>query len=214
MIAVIKGDIVNSRIIANQNKWLTPLKKLFNKFGRSPKRWEIVWGDFFQIEISDPPEALRAALEIKALIKSIDLKKIDKKSSPIDVRMAIGIGDKEYSGRRISESNGTAFVFSGEKFEKLKKEKSTLALQTPWEEFNEEMNLCLKLASVFMDKWTISSGELIKFILQNKNATQEEIGEFLGIKQNSVSGRWNRANASEVLELLKFYEDRLFRRLI
>jgi len=39
------------------------------------------------------------------------------------VRMAIGIGGKSYSGDRITESNGEAFINAGEKFEELEKEK-------------------------------------------------------------------------------------------
>lgn len=58
--------------------------------------------------------------------------------------MAIGIGTKTYEAKRISESNGTAFINSGEQFEKLKK--ITLAVKTPWHEVDTTINLCLELA--------------------------------------------------------------------
>jgi len=161
MIAVIKGDIANSRNLSDQNKWLLPLKDLFKKIGKSPHRWEIVWGDFFQIELVDPYLALKMAFEIKAIVKSIIPEDSEKKTSPIDIRMAIGIGEKEYSGERISESNGEAFIFAGEQFERLKKSKAMIAVKSQWSDFDKEINLCLKLASVFMDKWSISPAELI-----------------------------------------------------
>ena len=72
MIAVIKGDIVASRKLADQEKWLSPLKKLLAKWGNTPKKWELVWGDSFQVEISHPEDALKKALKIKALIKKIE----------------------------------------------------------------------------------------------------------------------------------------------
>ena len=68
MIAVIKGDIISSRKITDQEKWLLPLKELLSSWGTSPLDWELVWGDFFQLQISNPEEALQKAFEIKALI--------------------------------------------------------------------------------------------------------------------------------------------------
>src|SRR3546814_11309760 len=59
-------------------------------------------------------DALATAIGIKAIIKSI---------KQLDVRMAIGLGEISYVAKRVTESNGSAFVFSGEKFERLKKEK-------------------------------------------------------------------------------------------
>lgn len=200
MIAVIKGDIIASRKLSNQEEWLQPLKTLLNKWGKTPKQWELVWGDFFQLEISEPEIALERALKIKALIK---------KSGTIDIRMSIGIGEKTFSGTRISESNGPAFVNAGDKFEKLKKEKINLAIQSPWSELDKEMNLYLKLAGTIMDSWSVSSAELMEIVLTHPEATQEEIGKKLGIKQNSVSGRWSRAKVDEILEIEEIYRQKI-----
>ena len=200
MIAVIKGDIIASRKLTNQEKWLEPLKNLLNEWGKTPKQWELVWGDFFQLEITEPEVALKRALKIKALIK---------KSGIIDVRMSIGIGEKTFAGTRISESNGPAFVNAGDKFEKLKKEKINLAIQSLWPELDKEMNLYLKLAGTIMDSWSVSSAELMEIVLQSPEATQEEIGKKLGIKQNSVSGRWSRAKVDEILEIEGIYRQKI-----
>lgn len=200
MKAVIKGDIIASRQLKDQEKWLSPLKKLLATWGNTPEQWELVWGDFFQVEISNPEEILKKAFEIKALIKKI---------STIDVRIAIGIGEKTYSGARISESNGPAFIHAGEKFDLLKKENLNMGIKSPWMEFDEEMNLHLKLAGTFMDRWSISSAELIEIVLSNPAITQEEIGRLLGIKQNSVSGRWSRAHVDELLAVEKMFRKKI-----
>lgn len=198
MIAIIKGDIIASRKIQNPERWMLPLKQLLETWGQSPKNWELVWGDFFQIEVANPEDALRKALIIKALIKSVEPENAGKKQSSIDVRMSIGIGEKTYSSERISESNGPAFVNAGEKFEKLNKEKVNLAIQTPWKEIDEDINLNLKLAGIFMDEWTVSSAQLVELFFKHPHATQTEIGEMLGIRQNSVSGRWTRSHIEEI----------------
>jgi len=211
MTAIITGDIIASRKLVNQEKWLTPLKNLLNTWGESPKNWKLDRGDFFQIEIANIEEVLKKAIEIKALIKNVKPFEEDKKFSIIDVRLAIGIGDKTYSGETISESNGTAFINSGEKFDVLKKENLTMGIKSPWQDFDEEINLYLKLAGTFMDKWTISSAELIQTILTNTNITQEEIGKKLGIQQSGVSRRWNRANVNEILDVERIFRKKLNR---
>lgn len=121
MTAVITGDIIASRKLVNQEKWLLPLKNLLGSWGERPKDWELDRGDFFQVEIANPEEALIKAFEIKALIKKVQPLDERQKISAIDIRMAIGIGNKTYSGETIKESNGTAFIHSGEKFDMLKK---------------------------------------------------------------------------------------------
>lgn len=214
MIAVITGDIISSRKITNQNVWLEPLKNLVQYWGIHPKEWKLDRGDFFQIEIKHSHEALQKAFEIKALIKKVKPIEENKKISTIDVRLAIGIGEKTFTGETISESNGPAFIHSGEKFDLLKKENITLGIQSPWKDFDEEMNLYLKLASIFADKWSVSSAELVQMVLKLPNSTQEEIGKKIGIKQNSVSGRWDRAHLDELFEVIFMFHKKLNRQRI
>lgn len=209
MIAVITGDIIASRKVVNQDKWLLPLKTLFSTWGDSPKDWKLDRGDFFQVEIKHVEDVLINALKIKALIKKVTPLDDRKKISTIDVRLVIGIGEKTYAGESISESNGTAFIHSGEKFDLLKKENITLGVKTPWQDFDEEINLYLKLAGTFMDKWSVSSAELVQIVLNNPNITQDEIGKQLGIQQSGVSRRWNRANVNELLEVNKMYQKKI-----
>ncbi|PID61412.1 MAG: hypothetical protein CR986_02950 [Ignavibacteriae bacterium] len=211
MIAVIKGDIIASRKLKDTKKWLSHLKRLFNQWGKMPKQWDFVWGDLFQLEISNPIEALEKAFIIKSYIKKLKLKDKNSKYVTLDVRMAIGIGAKEYSDKRISQSNGEAFINSGDIFDNLKKEKTNLLIKSPWELFDKEINLYLKLAGTFMDKWTIPSAELVEFTLQNPGITQAEIGKKFGIKQNSVSGRWTRANMDEIIEINNVFKAKLSR---
>ena len=209
MTAIITADIINSRKLVNQEIWIAPLKKLLASYGATPEKWEIFRGDYFQIEIENPSEALLVSLKIKALIKSIIASEEQKKTAPIDVRMAIGLGTKEYAAERISESNGTAFINSGEKFEKLKKEKTTLAIQSSYPNFDYEMNLYLKLAVIQMDAWTANSAALFTTLFEDPEKKQAEIGAILGIGQNSVSGRFKRAHVDEILELDKMYRHKL-----
>ena len=148
-------------------------------------------------------------MRVKATIKSINLRDGKKRTSEVDIRMAIGIGDKDFTAERISECNGSAFIYSGEKLEKLKKEKTTLAIRSGWSLFDKEMNLYLKLALTKMDNWSNASGELVNAILRYPEKNQSEIGATIGIEQSSVSGRYKRAYAEEMQELELMYRAKL-----
>ena len=77
MIAVLTGDIINSREDQSP-KWLIALKEGLNQYGKEPQDWEIYRGDSFQLETT-PSKALQAAIHIKAAMKQT--KNIVEKSS-------------------------------------------------------------------------------------------------------------------------------------
>ena len=174
MVAIITGDIIKSRNI-EAKQWMPELKKVLNRYGNEPKTWEIYRGDSFQIEVK-PEEALHAAILIKAAIKQF---------KPLDVRLAIGIGDITYHSEKITESNGNAFIYSGESFESLKKQ--TLAIKTEWKDFDKTINLMFDLASLTMDNWTPTSSLIIKTALEAKpESNQQELAEILNKKQSNI----------------------------
>lgn len=194
MTSIITGDIINSRKAKQPEIWLNIIKEIFNIIGPETKTWEIFKGDYFQLEVKTIEDALFVALKIKASIKNI---------KPLDVRMAIGIGEKRYDAPRISEANGEAFIHSGELFESLKK--NTLAIKSPWPDFDEEMNLHLDLAALTMNNWTVNSAQVMGFSLNTPNATQTELAKQLSISQGRVSERQKRAGYDEIIKMDKRY---------
>jgi hypothetical protein len=199
MISVITGDIINSRRVATR-LWQTVLKEELGKLGTSPETWEIYRGDSFQLEIADPAAALINAIKIKAAIKS---------KGKIDIRMSIGLGEKTHDAAAVTESNGSAFINSGDKFELLKKEKQNLAIKSDSPKFDKEINLYLKLCLITMDRWTANSAEIVNLAIENPNKSQEELGKLVGIKQTAVSLRLNRAHFAEIIEVNEMYKNKL-----
>ena len=198
MNCIITGDIKGSRKAKTVN-WLDGLKKIFLQLGKTPADWEIYRGDEFQLEVKNCEQALLTAFQIKAYLRSIKL----------DARMSIGIGDKTFKAKKISESNGSAFVHSGLGFENLKKHKTTLSINTSDPAFNKEMNLLLKLGLSFMDNWLSQPAEFVLITIQNPTLSQEEIGLKLGINQAAVSRRRKRSNYDLVLEINNAYVEKL-----
>lgn len=198
MTSIIIGDIINSRKLPVK-KWLLPLKQFLNNQGKSPKDWEIFRGDQFQLEVKNPEEALLIAIQIKALLKNIKL----------DARMSIGIGEKTYNAKKISESNGSAFVNSGDLFENLKKEKNTLAIKSGNAIFDYEINLALRLALVTMDSWLPQSSEFVSVAIKNQSLSQEQIGAILNINQAAVSRRKSRSQFDLIMEFDAYYRAKI-----
>ena len=198
--SVITGDIIKSRALKNSNPWMVPLKKVLASNGTTPKDWEIYRGDSFQVEVRNPEDAVLKALKIKATIKC---------NKGLDVRMAIGIGTKSFIGTKITESNGEAFINSGEKLESLKKEKQNLAIKSPWNDFDEEMNLLIRLSLIATDNWTRGAAELISILLDNQDIKQNKLAKKLKISQSSVSEKKKRAFYAEIMDLEQFYRKKI-----
>lgn len=197
MIAIITGDIINSRDVKVQ-QWMPALKSVLNQYGSDPTNWEIYRGDSFQIEVS-PDKALKVVIHIKSTIKQF---------KSLDVRMAIGIGEKTYQSKKVTESNGSAFVYSGECFENLKKQ--TLAIQTTWKDFNQSMNLLFDFASLTMNNWTPNSSLIIKTLLEAElNINQKELAVLLHKKQSNISTGLKRGGFDEIQKLLSYYEQEI-----
>lgn len=196
MIAVITGDIIHSRKV-NSEIWLPRLKDFFQKNIDTNFSWEIYRGDSFQCEI--PVEkALEVALSIKSLIRSNQL---------IDVRMAIGIGTKNFQGETITESYGTAFINSGESFDALKV--YTLNIKSPFEEFDACFNPILKLVSFISDNWKPATAETIHLSLTNKTLLQKEIAELLKKDATTINKALKRGAYEEILEIIALYNRKI-----
>ena len=200
MVSIITGDIVNSRRLKDPELWLKPLKRVLEELSSSDQFWELYRGDSFQIELQDNNKAFEAAVLIKATVKMI---------KGLDVRMAIGVGEKTHHASKVTESNGPAFVFSGEAFEKLKAQKCNLAIKTIDQTLDSELNLYFKLALIAMDHWTTSASEIVKLSLENPDRSQKEIGALTGIKQNTVSEHLKRAFFNEIMELNHMYQTKI-----
>lgn len=200
MTSVITGDIINSRKQKEPQVWINTLKNALSNLSSDTKYWEIYRGDSFQIEIRDYHSCFTAAIYIKACIQMI---------KGLDVRLAIGIGNKTYDGNDVTESNGEAFVFSGEIMETLKKEKQNLRIKTKNPDIDKELNLYFKLALITMDNWSVNSAEIVKLSIENPDALQSELGKLIGINQNSISNRQKRAHLEEILELDRMYRHKI-----
>lgn len=196
MVAVITGDIINSREVEVE-KWLIPLKEILNYYGEEPKDWEIFRGDSFQLSIA-PEKAMLAAIHIKSAIKQTKLQ---------DARMAIGIGEEKYSSSKITESNGSAYIRSGDCFESLKKQ--TLAIRSNNEKLDQSFNIMLSLSLLTANNWSSTVAEVIKTAIENSEKNQKNLAQLLNKSQSSVSEALKRGGFEEIMNMNNFYKTQI-----
>jgi len=193
MVSILTGDVINSKKV-KPDVWLLSLRKILSEYANENEQWEIFRGDSFQVEV-ELTKALELAFKIKLAMKQHEL---------IDVRIAIGLGKKTFKSKKITESNGTAFINSGECFENLKK--STLALKSSNKDFDYTINTMIQLASLTMNSWTVNSIKLIKVALDNPELNQNKIAELLNKSQSTISEGLKRSGFDELQQMLNYYE--------
>ena len=199
MIGIITGDLINSRKLS-ASLWMQELKKELDQWGAEGKDWEIYRGDSFQLRIKNPGQLLYAGILLKAAIRSIE---------PLDIRMGMGIGEENYTADRLLENNGSAYVHSGEVFEDLHKMNQGIMLKSDFNEFNQEINLMLRLALTIMDNWSVNSAKMVCLAFKNPSKNQTQLGALENISQNSVSARLSRANFEVIKSLVDYFPNRL-----
>lgn len=186
MIAIITGDIINSRTIAVE-EWLPVLEDVLGKFGIREKNWEVFRGDSFQLEVA-PENVVKTAIYLKTAIKAIGL----------DLRIGIGIGNKNFVGDTIKESNGEAFILAGEAFEALKKR--TLSIKTRSEKTNLQINRVFDLLMLIVEKWNVNISETIRLALDFPDLNQTALAEKMNKKQSQISRELTKSGFDEVFK--------------
>lgn len=196
MEAVLTGDIIKSRS-RTSSEWQPVLKKVLNQYGKEPQDWEMFRGDSFQL-ITEAANGLLAAIHIKAAIKQL---------GGLDVRQGIGIGAQNKRSAKITEATGPAFIRSGECFDNLKKQ--TMAISSPKESFDENMNTVISLANLIMDNWSPAVAAIILNMLENPGKSQQEIAGQLKKSQSTISEALKRGGFEEVRKMQAYYKKQI-----
>ena len=196
MEAVITADIINSREVSPE-VWLKTLTKTLQNLGEEYTTWEIYRGDSIQM-ITEPKNALGLAILLKSVVKQ---------TPNLDIRIGIGLGEITYRSEKVTTSNGSAFIHAGEAFDGLKK--NTLAIKSPWQDFDQILNIMLNLATLTMDNWKPAMAEIVNKQLENPESKQIEIAKALQKKQSNVSYSLKKAGYDEILDCIQFYKQKI-----
>lgn len=208
LMSVLTGDIIgSSKLKAGElAEVLTKLQQTYQAFEPrvhgAVSLFETYRGDSFQAVVQKPVEALKMILHLKTVIKKLDFghaKNSKAIKSPLDFRIALGIGCVDNLPQSMSKVGGEAFVFSGRTLDKMKGKRQKTALQCAQESINQEFEVHFKFLDMLTDKWSIASAEVVYFLLQDWKET--DIATELNISQAAVNSR-KKASGWEVIALL------------
>jgi len=195
--AVLTGDIVKSREIAPRAQLIRTLKEALETASETHQaEYDIYRGDSFQMVLPSAPAAALVAI----IIRSKLLSQSAKKSSPWDARIAVGIGDISYRGEKVTESDGPAFLLSGQGMDELDKTSRKLIIKAPWEQADRSLSLVTRFADDIISNWSKYSAETAFYSLVY-DESQNALAKRLDRSQSTINDRI----AAAKLELIREY---------
>jgi len=205
--AVITCDLVNSTKYSAEER--ISINKRIEEFvdkwhQENITEYLIYRGDSLQGMLRNPSQALRQAISLKSYVKSIRLNN-SKRSTNADIRISIGIGTIDYTGKSLLDSDGEAFHNSGRTLDLLKQRGKTIALTTSDQTLNEKWNIILTLLDEVIAQWTITSAEIVWGLIDGWD--DKKIQKKLKISQSAVSQRKKTASWDAIEKTINYYEN-------
>ena len=195
--AVLTGDIVKSREIAPRSLLIEALKEALNIAKElHHAEYDLYRGDSFQMVVPSASAAALVAIIIRSKLKLHST----VTSKTWDGRISIGIGGITYRGEKITESDGPAFLLSGQGMDELSKKNRRLIIKAPWDQADRSLSLVTRFADDIVSNWSRYSAETAFYSLVY-NESQSVLAERLGKSQSTINERM----ATAKLDLIRAY---------
>ncbi len=207
--AIATGDVISSsRLSAGRRRALhetmtatsRALRQAFR--GAIPIEVDIFRGDSWQMLVSSPALALRAALFYRAGVRS------RMGSHRVDMRIAIAIGTLDFiPGKRLSEGDGEAFQLSGKALDSMGKNAS-MAFRFQDRPEEKVLDVVVKLVDALAARWSDKQALAVTGALQGWK--QDKIAKTCWsepISQQAVAQHLSRAAWSSVETGLVYFEE-------
>ena len=227
MQAAISADIVSSSSLFAEEKGTlnSRIRHFLNEMEgeKSQGSWgRIVKGDAVEIFLSNPHSALRTALQLKALVKSMPVdqhlasapEKNGKRGlfQKYGVRLAIGLGEMAVADKANDIMDGEAIYYAGRLMEyqgTSQKEravvKNTLFFKAKSETLTRLVNVILGLTDVLFRKANARQCEVLYHKLSGK--TELEIAEILNIRQSAVNQHSTAVGWNAIEQSILYFEN-------
>lgn len=204
VIGVITGDIVNSTSIGSEwkDRIFQSLQAVQIDFATAKidVKYEMFRGDSFQVMVHPSTATILIAIAIR--VKLISQTPNDR-SKKWDARVSVGIGHYDFESSTIVTSAGEAFILSGRRFDALKK--ARLAVQTPWDAVNDELDVSTAFADDIITNTTVKQAAVVYQMLRDHTGslTLAALSEELNETIPNLSLKWQRAKGNLITNYLK-----------
>ncbi len=215
--AVITGDFIGfsdldaatrSRMPELLHRCGEDLREAF--FGVMHRDIAVFRGDSWQALLDDPVRSLRAALFIRAAIRSASA------GTGLDTRMAIGIGPIDYApSGNISAGDGAAYRRSGKRIEQMGvANRGRLRLACPDIPDEALIDAIVRLAGTISDSWSSRQARAVLGALQGRSQAQIVSNWPEPITRQAVGKHLARAGWPAIAHALTVFESHLARKFL
>ncbi|WP_434653631.1 hypothetical protein J3P96_23090 [Pseudomonas sp. R3-56] len=181
--AVLTGDLIHSQSAENTFAYIARLEKTLEQLEKRYKaKADVFRGDGFQLLLDRPEQAFHCAIALRAA-----LVEASPEGERWDARIAVGIGSA-----RKSQTYREAFILSGQGLDSMKK--STLAVFSTHQEFQERAGLVTEFVAAVLEGWTAVEAQTYALHLIEQT-DQQTIAHMLGKSRVTVNKALQRAQA-------------------
>lgn len=207
VIAVLTGDLVRSSSL-NAHE-LARARAAVEHAGEEIATWsergvlaavEFFRGDAWQLAIAEPRFFLRAAIYVRARLRTENIQ--------FDSRIGVGLGSfDQIDSKRTSLSTGEAFTISGRMLDALAGSAGIgVGLAPPLDHRVAWAQPLSGLCSAVVDHWTERQADLVCRMLGARKLAQIELAEQLDIAKQTVSKALAAADFAPLSAAIQFVE--------
>jgi len=193
--------------------FIKSLEECFSVYGR------IIKGDYIEIVVENPMDALTIMLQIKSYVKSFSLTIEDAENSNrlknfknYGVRIAMGYGNLDKYDKENGIIDGEAIYYSGRKLNEETKTynkeriviKNTLFFISESDVLNQNINTILCLIDILINNATAKQCKILYFRLLG--LTEQEIAKELDAKQPTVNKQLTSIGWNAIEKSIKYFE--------
>jgi len=213
LFCVITGDVIGSTLVPvaerkRMKKAMQQLGEMLAQAGFKVNTQEIFRGDSFQLVLSETSKALSAALLIRAWMRSVDM----GESSPLDVRLGIGIGPIEFKAKSQNESDGTAYRHAAKALDQtVKQNLANIWMTTGIADLDEILNSISIALETMITRWTVAQAKSMRWSLQGM--VHQDIANKLKVTQSTITRSLQSAD-DRAIQYLNTYSQKLISKYI
>ena len=199
--AILTGDLISSTAKRASDldaamQTLSAGAQEISQWSGSQNHFTRARGDGWQLDVTPPERALRAAIYLTARLRAADL--------GLASRIAIGFGAITTLGSgTLADGHGEAFVTSGHRLDSMRRGEILAVAGAGISPLHRALVLMM---SERVSRWTREQAEALLAVLPPDALTHSALAEQLGISAQAVGYRLSGAAAAEFRESLRLWE--------
>lgn len=206
LVAVLTGDLVRSTALSHDD--LIRVRTVLASATHDIATWErgaihgpdFFRGDSWQVVLSESRSAFRAAVYIRAVLRSLEQRS--------DTRIAIGLGAVEALDKtEVSRSVGEAFTLSGRALDGMNRFEGFKLALPQLSASQTYLPTVVALCDHIVGSWSPSQAKVALQVLRPDDRTQEDVGNALEVSRQFVNKVFRQSGLSAVVLAIQAFED-------